>query len=295
MGKVTRLINSSGKLDSFIFKNTGVNKTSTEHKNMVLEAKKHIVVGDIFQTVLSFRTNYKILGDKRRIYAVLRRINPSPYMMYFKFGQREIITASPELLIRVKGKTIEHFGTLAGTIRKGKNEEEDRKLAQQLKKDEKEMAEHMMLVDLARNDVGRICEFGSITVANMATVKKYSHVQHLYSEIRGKLKRDENAFSALAACFPAGTLTGAPKIEAMKIISQLEGIPRGPYGGVGGFFSINGDSMLAIIIRSILINSEKAYTQTGSGIVFDSKPKREFEEIHRKQKAMEEALELTAI
>lgn len=293
--KVTGFINSSGKLDSFIFKNTGTNKTKDEHKNMVLTAKEHIRRGDVFQTVLSVKTNYKILGDKRRIYAVLRQINPSPYMIYFKFGQREVITASPELLIRVKGKDIEHFGTLAGTIRRGKNMNEDDLLAKKLALDEKEMAEHMMLVDLARNDVGRICEFGSIKVTNLATVKKYSHVQHLYSEVRGKLKKGENAFSALSACFPAGTLTGAPKIEAMKIIGRLEGAPRGPYGGVGGFFSISGDSMLAITIRSIFINGDRAYTQTGSGIVLDSDPGKEFDEIVNKQKAMEEALELAAI
>lgn len=293
--KITKLINSSGKLDSFIFKNIGTNKTPTEHKKMVLAAKEHIIKGDIFQAVLSVKTNYKILGDKRRIYAVLRQINPSPYMIYFKFGPREVICASPELLIRVKGKDIEHFGTLAGTIRRGKTSQEDEELAQKLQGDEKEMAEHMMLVDLARNDVGRICEFGSITAANVATVKKYSHVQHLYSEIRGKLKKKENAFSALAACFPAGTLTGAPKIEAMKIISRLEEIPRGPYGGVGGFFSISGDSMLAITIRSIFISGDRAYTQTGSGIVLDSDPEKEFQEIINKQKAMEEALELAAI
>jgi len=295
IGKVTTLINSSGKLDSFIFKNTGVNKTKEEHKNMVLAAKEHIHRGDIFQAVLSLKTNYKILGDKRRIYAVLRQINPSPYMIYFKFGVREVICASPELLIRVKGRDIEHFGTLAGTIRKGINDCEDEELAGKLKKDEKEMAEHMMLVDLARNDLGRICEFGTVSVANIATVKRYSHVQHLYSEIRGRLRKKDNAFSALAACFPAGTLTGAPKIEAMKIIGGLEGVSRGPYGGVGGFFSISGDCMLAIIIRSIFISGEYAYTQTGSGIVLDSDPEKEFQEIINKQKAIEEALELAAI
>ena len=293
--KVLRLINASGKLDSFIFKNIGVGKSKDEHRKMILTAKEYIVKGDIFQAVLSLKTFYKILGDKRRIYAVLRQINPSPYMIYFKFGQREIITASPELLIRVKGDRLEHFGTLAGTIKKGKTKEEDEILAQKLQSNDKERAEHMMLVDLARNDVGRICEFGSIKVDNMATVKKYSHVQHLYSEVYGKLRKGEDTFSALAACFPAGTLTGAPKIEAMKIISQLEGTSRGPYGGVGGFFSISGDSMLAIIIRSIFINGEKAFTQTGSGIVLDSKPEKEFNEIINKQKAMEETLELAAI
>lgn len=288
--KIMKLINHSGKLDSFIFKNIQSNKSEKEHKQMVLAAKKYIMAGNIFQSVLSIKTIYKILGDKRRLYAVLRQINPSPYMIYFKFGQREVITASPELLIRVKGREIEHFGTLAGTIRKGSSSREDEELAEKLKKDKKEMAEHMMLVDLARNDMGKICEFGSIKVDKLATVKKYSHVQHLYSEIRGRLGVKENAFSALAACFPAGTLTGAPKIEAMKIISKLEGESRGPYGGVGGYFSMNGDCMLAITIRSIFINGEQAYTQTGSGIVLDSKPSKEYEEILNKQKAMEEAL-----
>lgn len=295
MGKVMSLINQTGKLDSFIFKIIHSNKSKEEHQKMVLAAKEHILAGDIFQAVLSIKTFYKILGDKRRLYAVLRQINPSPYMIYFKFGQKEIITASPELLIRVKGRDLEHFGTLAGTIRKGIDDREDEELAEKLKKDEKEMAEHMMLVDLARNDVGRICEFGSIRVDKMATVKKYSHVQHLYSEIRGKLGEKENVFSALAACFPAGTLTGAPKIEAMKIISQLEGESRGPYGGVGGYFSLSGDCMLAITIRSIFINGEQAYTQTGSGIVLDSVPKKEYQEIVNKQKAMEKALELAVI
>lgn len=295
IGKILKLINHTGKLDSFIFRNIQSNKSEKEHQRMVLAAKQHIMAGNIFQSVLSIKTIYKILGDKRRLYAVLRQINPSPYMFYFKFGQREIITASPELLIRVKGKEIEHFGTLAGTIRKGIDDKEDKELAEKLQKDEKELAEHMMLVDLARNDMGRICEFGSIKVDKLATVKKYSHVQHLYSEIRGRLREKENAFSALAACFPAGTLTGAPKIEAMKIIAELEGQSRGPYGGVGGYFSMNGDCMLAITIRSIFINGEKAYTQTGSGIVLDSKAKKEFQEIVNKQKAMEEALKFAAI
>lgn len=295
MKKVTSLINHTGKLDSFIYKIINSNKSKVEHQKMVMTAKEHIMAGNIFQAVLSIKTFYKILGDKRRLYAVLRQINPSPYMIYFKFGQREIITASPELLIRVKGRDLEHFGTLAGTIRKGIDDREDEELAEKLKKDEKEMAEHMMLVDLARNDAGRICEFGSIKVDKMATVKKYSHVQHLYSEIRGRLKEKENAFSALAACFPAGTLTGAPKIEAMKIISQLEGETRGPYGGVGGYFSLNGDCMLAITIRSIFIYGEQAYTQTGSGIVLDSTPDKEYGEIINKQKPIEKSLEIAAI
>lgn len=290
LDNILHLINRQSSLQQFSFKKIGVNKSQEKHSKMVLNALEHIKAGDIFQIVLSVKTIYQLLGDKRRLYALLRQINPSPYMFYFKFGQKEIITASPELLIRVKGRNIEHFGTLAGTIKRGINEDEDERLANILRSDEKEKAEHLMLVDLARNDMGRICEFGSIKVDKLATVKKYSHVQHLYTEVRGRLRKSKDAFSALLACFPAGTLTGAPKIEAMKIIADLEGEARGPYGGVGGYFSLNGDSMLAITIRSIFINGEQGYTQTGSGIVLDSNPQKEYQEIINKQKAIEVAL-----
>lgn len=293
--KVLHLINNSGKLGSFMFKPLPSGKEKKEHKKMVETAQKHIKKGDIFQAVLSLKSHFQVNGDYRRIYAILRHINPSPYMVYMKFGEREVITASPELLIRVKGKEIEHFGTLAGTIKRGINSKEDELLATKLSMDTKEMAEHMMLVDLARNDLGRICEFGSITVDKLHTIKKYSHVQHLYSEIRGKLSRKDNSYSALAACFPAGTLTGAPKIEAMKIITRLEEEPRGPYGGVVGYFSLNNEAMFAITIRSLFINGNHAYTQTGSGIVLDSIPGREYQEIINKQKAIEETLKLAAI
>ena len=292
LNKILPLIQRPNRLGDFSIKILSAGADKRKHKSQVLEAQEKIKAGEIFQVVISRKTHLQILGDKRRLYASLAQINPSPYMMYFKFQDREIISASPELLIRVKGDQIEHFGTLAGTIRRGKNKNEDSSLAEKLLSDEKEKAEHMMLVDLARNDLGRICDFGSIRVDKLASIKRYSHVQHIYSEIRGRLKNRENAFSSLAACFPAGTLTGAPKIEAMKIISQLEGEPRGPYGGVGGYFSLNGDAMLAIIIRSIFTYGEYAYTQTGSGIVLDSKPAKEYQEISNKQKAMEEALRL---
>ena len=239
---------------------------------------------------MSERTDYQVNGDTKRIYAILRQVNPSPYMIYLKNGKREIISASPELLIRTKGKYIEHFGTLAGTISRGETISEDNLLKETLLNDEKELAEHYMLVDLARNDVGKVAKFGTIKVDKLATVKKFSKVFHLYSEIRGELSDGKNAFDALAACFPAGTLTGAPKVEAMKIIKNLEGNNRGPYGGVAGYFSLNGDSMFAIIIRSLFVRGNFAYTQTGSGIVLDSTPRAEFNEIINKQKGMEEAL-----
>lgn len=288
--KVYSMIHRSGELSRFSFKRISAGASEEDHRKMVNEAKERIKAGDIFQVVLSLRSYFQLNGDSRRIYASLRQINPSPYMIYMKFGEKEIISASPELLIRIKGKEIEHFGTLAGTIKRGKDKEEDKRLERQLLDDEKETAEHMMLVDLARNDVGKIGEFGSVRVEKQVSVKKFSHVQHLYSEIRGRIKDGEDAFSALSACFPAGTLTGAPKIAAMKIISQLEGESRGPYGGVAGYFSLNGEVMMAILIRSLFKYGENAYTQTGSGIVLDSTPSKEYQEIVNKQKAVEEAL-----
>jgi len=292
--KLLSLMHGSGVLGEFHYKAVSLGKTQDEHLQMVESALEHIRKGDVFQVVLSIKTHYKISGDVRRLYAILRQVNPSPYMFFFKFANRRVIAASPELLIRVKGKEIEHFGTLAGTIHRGKYKKDDDALAQKLTNDVKERAEHIMLVDLARNDLGRICEFGSVRVDKLLTVKRFSHVQHIYSEIRGRLKRGQNSFTTLAACFPAGTLTGAPKIEAMKIINRLESEPRGPYGGVGGYFSFSGDCMFALCIRSIFSIGDAAYTQTGSGIVADSQSKKEYQEIINKQKAMEEALRIAS-
>lgn len=290
LAQVQSILNEKETIGDFDFEKKGVSHTETEYRKMLETAHEHLRAGDVFQVVLSLKTYYKMTGDLRKVYSVLREVNPSPNMYFFKFGKRQIISASPELLIQVKGKQLEHFGTLAGTIRRGKDKKEDQKLADQLVADEKERAEHMMLVDLARNDVGKICEFGSVYVDKLLTVKKYSHVQHIYSEVRGILKKPENSFSALAACFPAGTLTGAPKIEAIKIIYQLEKESRGPYGGVGGYFSLSGDSMFAIAIRSLFVCGNEAFTQTGSGIVIDSTFQKEYQEIKNKQAAMEMTL-----
>lgn len=295
LNQLLRMIDKSGKLSRFSFNKLEGENKKEHHERMVKAAKIRIQQGDIFQVVLSLKSNYLINGDTRKLYAVLRKVNPAPYMLNFKFNDREILSASPELLIRVKGKNIEHLGTLAGTIRRGESEEEDKILAKILKEDEKEKAEHMMLVDLARNDLGKVCKFGSIKVGKLAQVVTYSFVQHLFTEITGKLAKDMDSFTALSACFPAGTLTGAPKVEAMKIIHELEDGSRGPYGGVGGYFSLNGESMFAILIRSIFMKGNIAYTQTGSGIVLDSDAKREFREVENKQKAMEKALELTSL
>lgn len=290
VGKIIKILNSpGGTLGKFSFKTLKIPEKKS-HEEKVRAALEEIKKGNIFQAVLSERTNYQIDGDVRRIYAILRQINPSPYMIYLKNGKREIISASPELLIRTKGANIEHFGTLAGTIKRGENLTEDISLRDELLNNEKELAEHYMLVDLARNDVGKVAKFGSIKVENLASVKKFSKVQHIYSEIKGEMKNGINAFDCIQACFPAGTLTGAPKVEAMKIIKKLEGQARGPYGGVAGYFSLNGDSMLAIIIRSLFVRGNFAYTQTGSGIVLDSTSTGEFQEIINKQKGMDEAL-----
>ncbi|KKS97941.1 MAG: anthranilate synthase component I, anthranilate synthase component I [Candidatus Gottesmanbacteria bacterium GW2011_GWA2_43_14] len=290
-----KLINmTTGRLADFSFQPLR-KPDKQKHMEMVSHALEEIKKGNIFQVVLADKNSYRISGDSRRIYAALRQENPSPYMIYLKFDNREIISASPELLIRVKGKQIEHYGTLAGTIRRGRDPDEDLRLEEKLKNDAKEQAEHLMLVDLARNDVGRIAQFGSVTAEKMGSVKKFTHVQHLFTEIRGKLLNGKNYFDALAVCFPAGTLTGAPKIEAMKIIKELEGECRGPYGGVAGYFSFNGESMLAILIRSLYIRGQLAVTETGSGIVLDSIADREFKEIVNKQKGMEKTLRKASV
>ena len=290
LSKIMKIVNkSNGNLGKFSYKKLK-NPENEKHKIMVNEALEEIKKGNIFQAVLSLRTDYQINGDTRRIYANLRQINPSPYMIYLKNGNKEIISASPELLIKTYGRKLEHFGTLAGTIKRGPDAKEDDQLKETLLHNEKQLAAPSMLVDLARNDVGKVVKFGSITVDKLGSVKKFSKVQHIYSEIRGELLKDKNCFHAVSACFPAGTLTGAPKVEAMKTIKRLEGGARGPYGGVAGYFSLNQDSMLAIIIRSLFTHGNYAYTQTGSGIVLDSTPEAEFQEIINKQKGMNETL-----
>lgn len=291
LNQLKGMLQKPAALKPFVSKLVKTSKTKEYHRDMVLAAKKRIAAGDIFQVVLSIGYEYEVSGDPIAIYEQLRKINPSPHMFFFKFGPRVVFGASPELLIDVEGKVVRHRGTLAGTIKRGKDAAEDMVLAQHLLNDEKEKAEHMMLVDLARNDMGKICEFGSVALHDLLHVKKFSHVQHLSSEITGVLKVGQSALSALAAVFPAGTLSGAPKIEAMKIINQLEGAPRGPYGGVGGYFSLNGSSMHCINIRSFAVSGNRGFMQVGSGIVADSDPESEYQEIYNKGQAMRMALE----
>lgn len=267
----------------------GNSMNKKQHAETVAKVKEDIVSGRIFQCEVGFRSLYKIKGDTLPIYAKLRELNPSPHMYYLKFGEQKIIGASPELLFRLRNGEMETF-PLAGTAKRGKDSSEDIRLARKMLNDPKEIAEHNMLVDLHRNDLGRVARFGTVKVRSLMDVKRYSHVQHISSEIVGIMAEGEDMFSALASNFPAGTLTGAPKLEAMKIINELESVGRGPYGGAIGQFSFNGDCAFAIPIRTVFINGENAYVQTCGGNVYDSTADDEYREIGRKLTAMQTVL-----
>lgn len=260
-----------------------------QHAEAVMKVKEYIRSGYIFQCEVGFKTRFHITGDKTHIYAKLRELNPSPHMYYLRFGEQHVIGASPELLFRLRNGEMETY-PLAGTTKRGKNGQEDIQLARALLNDPKEIAEHNMLVDLHRNDLGRVAKFGTVKVRSLMDIKRFSHVQHISSEISGILHEDEDMFSALASNFPAGTLSGAPKIEAMKIINDIETDGRGPYGGAVGQFSFNGDCTFAIPIRSVFIRGEDAYAQTCGGNVYDSVPENEYLEIERKLSAMKTVL-----
>ena len=261
-----------------------------QHAEAVLKVKRDIIDGKIFQCEVGFKKRFRLLGDCVNIYERMREVNPSPQMFYLKFGPQKLISASPEMLFRVRQGEMETF-PLAGTTRRGATPQEDIALARQLLNDPKEIAEHNMLVDLHRNDIGRVARFGTVKVRNLMDIKRFSHVQHISSEIVGIMAENEDMFSALASNFPAGTLTGAPKIEAMKIIDDLETDGRGPYGGAVGHFSFNGDCTFAIPIRTVFANGENAYVQTCGGNVYDSNPADEYQEIMRKFAGTRTALE----
>ncbi len=252
-----------------------------QHRDAVLKVKQDIIDGKIFQTEVGFKKHYSLDGDAINIYEQLREVNPSPQMYYVKFGEQRLIGASPELLFRLRQGEMETF-PLAGTTKRGATPEEDTALARTLLNDPKEIAEHNMIVDLHRNDIGRVAQFGTVKVRSLMDIKRFSHVQHIASEIVGIISEKDDMFSALASNFPAGTLTGAPKIEAMKIIDDLEVDGRGPYGGAVGHFSFNGDCAFAIPIRTVFANGNNAYVQTCGGNVYDSNPDDEYEEIQRK-------------
>ncbi len=266
------------------------NFTEKKFGHIVKEAKKKITAGDIIQVVLSQRFEVKLNTDPFHIYRMLRALNPSPYMYYLHFGDVQIVGSSPELLVRCEEGVVE-TRPIAGTRKRGKNDAEDAALAKELLADPKEKAEHIMLVDLGRNDLGRVCQLGSVKISEFMSVEKYSHVMHIVSNVIGKLKKGQDAFDVLQATFPAGTVSGAPKIRAMEIIDELENTSRGPYAGCIGYFSFSGNFDSCITIRTIVATDGHAYIQAGAGIVADSDPKKEFEETKNKARAQILAIE----
>jgi anthranilate synthase component 1 len=262
-----------------------------EFEDIVRTAKEYIKAGDIFQVVLSQRFSTKVKAPPFDIYRALRSVNPSPYMFYLNFGSLKLVGASPELLVRVEGDEI-NLRPIAGTRARAVKEFDDDELERDMLSDAKECAEHIMLVDLGRNDVGRVAELGSVNVSELMGVERYSHVMHMVSNVRGKLRSDCGAFDVLRATFPAGTLSGAPKIRAMEIIEELEPMRRGPYGGTMGYLSFSGNLDTCIIIRTLIIKGDMAYVQAGAGIVADSDPASEHIETMNKALAVVKAIEI---
>ena len=266
-----------------------VNVTKERFEKSVEKAKEYITSGDIFQVVLSKRYDFRFKGDLVTFYRSLREINPSPYMYFLKAGNKKIIGSSPEMLVRVDNRVVETF-PIAGTRPCVKDPSENKRLAEELLADPKERAEHVMLVDLARNDVGKIAKFGSVHVPEFMKVHRYSHVQHIVSQVVGDLREDRESYDALRAVFPAGTVSGAPKVRAMEIIEELEPAKRGPYAGAVGYFSYNGNVDFAITIRTLFADKDEAHIQVGAGIVADSVPEREWFETDHKAEALIRAL-----
>ena len=290
--EVDRLIKQPDDFETLSYKQPKVNVAKEYFEKAVEKAKEYVASGDIFQVVLSKRYGLRIKGDLIEFYRALRRINPSPYMYFFKAGTRQIVGSSPEMLVRVDNRVVETF-PIAGTRPNVENPVENRRLAKELLADPKERAEHVMLVDLARNDVGKISKFGSVRVPEFMEVHRYSHVQHIVSRVTGNLKENCECYDALRAVFPAGTVSGAPKVRAMEIIEELEPSRRGPYAGAVGYFSYNGNADFAITIRTLFADKEKAYIQVGAGIVADSVPEREWFETDHKAEALMKALKIS--
>mgnify|MGYP000346425558 CR=1 FL=1 len=269
------------------------NFTKGEFLSAVKRVKRYIINGDIVQAVISQRFSCEVPGDPFTIYRYLRIINPSPYMYFFKMGRSYIIGTSPEILIRKERDFVE-TRPIAGTRPRGKNEAEDIALEKKLCKSVKERAEHVMLVDLGRNDLGKVCRYGTVKVPTFMQVERYSHVMHLVSSVVGKIAPHEDMFSLFNACFPAGTVTGAPKIRAMEIIEEIEPVRRGIYAGAIGYFGFEGNMDMAITIRTIVVHKNRAYIQAGAGIVADSSPEHEYWETINKAKGMMKAITFAA-
>jgi anthranilate synthase component I len=267
------------------------NVSRAEFEQMVRTAKEYIAAGDIYQVVLSQRFEAPLAADPFTVYRALRHVNPSPYMYFLRVGGRSIVGSSPEMLVRVEGRRVETH-PIAGTRPRGRSEDEDVRLAEELKRNEKERAEHVMLVDLGRNDVGRVSEYGTVRVPTYMALERYSHVMHLVSIVEGKLDQQHDRLDALVACFPAGTVSGAPKVRAMEIIAELENQRRSVYAGAVGYLDFAGNLDFCITIRTVLIEKGRAYVQAGAGIVADSNPAAEYEETRDKARAVIRALEI---
>jgi anthranilate synthase component I len=267
------------------------NQTQAQYEAAVRAAKEHIAKGDIYQVVLSQRFTAEIGVDPFTVYRALRHVNPSPYMFFVRSGQRSVVGSSPEMLVRVEGRQVVTH-PIAGTRPRGRTPEEDQRLADELKRNEKERAEHVMLVDLGRNDLGRVSAYGTVRVPTYMSLERYSHVMHLVSVVEGQLAEDKDRLDALASCFPAGTVSGAPKVRAMQIVNALEPGPRGVYAGAVGYLDFAGNLDFCIAIRTVVLEHGKAYVQAGAGIVADSNPTAEYDETRDKARAMLRALEL---
>jgi len=289
--QVTSALGEPSREHSVSFGNPKSNLDKEQFCKTVNVVKKHIGNGDIFQAVLSKQYRIPFSGSFFGFYRALRKINPSPYMYYLKFGNRQVIGSSPEMLARKVGKKIETF-PIAGTRPFTADPARNRVFASELLHDEKERAEHVMLVDLARNDVGRVADYGTVEVPEFMRVQRYSHVQHIVSRVVGRIKKGLGPFDLFRAVFPAGTVTGAPKVRAMEIIGELEPANRGPYAGAVGYFSHNGNTDFAITIRTLCAQNNQCYIQSGSGIVADSVPEQEWYESERKAAALFTAMHM---
>lgn len=265
------------------------NMEKSKFEQMVETAKEYIYEGDIFQVVLSQRFDTDFQGDRFMLYRALRMVNPSPYLFYLDFNDFALVGSSPEVLVRVQDGTAELL-PIAGTRPRGDTPEEDLELEEDLKNDPKEIAEHIMLVDLGRNDLSRVCKSGTVKPVRNQVIERYSHVMHIVSDVRGELSAGQTAVDALMQCFPAGTVSGAPKIRAMEIIDELEPTQRGPYAGAVGYFDFSGNMDTCITIRTMVVSRNKVYIQAGAGIVADSDPEKEYFETKNKAGALVEAL-----
>jgi anthranilate synthase component I len=289
----SKIARAKNKDASFSYSTPKRNLTKKRFVKMVTKAKRYIYNGHIFQVVLAKSMDFRVRGNLIALYAKLREVNPSPYMYMLKMSNRCIIGSSPEMLIRVTGDYVETF-PIAGTRPVVQDENKNEEMRQNLLEDEKEIAEHTMLVDLARNDMGRVCKFGTVKVKEFMRVKRFSHVQHIVSHVVGRLQKNFDSYSSIKAVFPAGTVSGAPKVRAMQIIDELEPSLRGPYAGAVGYFSFNGSCDFAITIRSLFVNGSEAYIESGAGIVVDSDPELEWAETEHKANAILSALKKAA-